>query len=103
MTKIESLTMSISKDNLNCQDILKFMQLTKIPCNIIKNKTVSKNLKIENGCMVFIPSTDKYSLNYKIWNPIRAKYNLNCAHIDIPYKFNGCIYDYLKQTGCPFK
>ena len=102
--KVSSI-LSISSTNIkNCEEIAEIFVNLKLNCDITSNNTVicdNNNCKIEKGCRILLNKTIN-SINIKnIWNPLKNKYNLKCAHYEIKGGFNGCIYDYISNSKCP--
>tara|TARA_B100000683_G_C12015623_1_gene359798 strand:- start:155 stop:490 length:336 start_codon:yes stop_codon:yes gene_type:complete len=103
-SSFHSVELSISKKHLNCLEIAKYLKTVGIMASITPNTTVVCNqhkCKLENGCRILLNDCDKQIIKEKIWEPIKNKNQLNCAHIKIPNTFSGCIYDYLRDSNCP--
>ena len=96
--------LNISSPTLNCSDVLKYLLLCGITCNITSNKTIiKKNNKplIENGCQIIFGDHPPNLINHTFWNNIKNKFKLDCAYIQYNDVFKGCIYDYLGPSKCP--
>ncbi len=93
-----TIDLSISNKHLNCNEIMKLLQVS---CKVSPNQTkICKNntCHIENGCDITI--TEDADIP-KIWKDIKNYANINCAHINIHGKYKGCILNYLRESSCP--
>lgn len=106
MTKdqiFKDVTLSISNKNLKCSDLYSLLKNLGINSSISENKSIQcKNgtCWIENGCRLFFSRITKEEIYQSVWLESKKKYNLNCAHLKIPNKFNGCINDFNRLRGC---
>ena len=102
--KKNTITLSISSKNIsNCHKVAKMMVNLGIMSSITPNYTVLDSMNghyIENGCRILIGSSNIKDIR-KVWLPLKKEFNLNCAHLNIKGKYNGCIYDYLRESNCP--
>lgn len=99
----EDVTLSISSKNMKCDNIYKLLIKLGINSSISENKSIQcldGNCWLENGCQLFLPKISKKNLYENIWLQCKKDYNLNCAHLNIPQKFNGCIKDFNRLKGC---
>ena len=100
----DSLQLSISKKNLDCNQIISELSSMGIMASVTKNKSVvcnsQKKCQIENGCRILFNQISKNDLNH-VWRIIRSNHQLSCAHIYAPPLFSGCILDFLKPSVCP--
>ncbi|ALH23413.1 hypothetical protein ceV_507 [Chrysochromulina ericina virus CeV-01B] len=88
-----SIDISISHQNINCNDIINKLYKCNIESRVIETTSVFKN-SIEKGCLVTLPvEYSDQKLLSKVWNEINN--NLNCAHIKIGSSYDGCILNYL--------
>lgn len=87
----------------NCQEIVEYLKQLNIPANVTSNLTiVKKNDEMVNeiGCTI-IYSCDIKKMYNELWQPLKKKYYLTCAHIDVKSHFQGCIYDLYRKSKCP--
>lgn len=95
MTEYKTAKLQVSSKNLDCDEILHFLCASKIKCSIIKNKSVvpykNKKFLMENGCTIQLYSVNNDDIKNRIWRPIQKKNNLECAHLNIPDIYSGCI------------
>lgn len=94
MENYETVELNISSQNLSCDDIFKFLYASKIKCSIVKNRSVvykNKKWTMENGCDISLHTVNKDDIKNRIWYPIKKKYKLGCAHLNIPDIYSGCV------------
>lgn len=91
-------TLSVSrKAELDCKEMAKYLGNYGIMTSITPN--ISTQPELENGCRLVHSITSKDDMKI-IWEKLRDKYNFDCAHINIPNKFDGCILDFLAESKC---
>ena len=99
-----TITLSISSKNItNCDQVLTYLQHCCIPCDITSNKTIllkNNKYEVENGCRIIF-SDKKKVVDESLWNNLKDKFKLDCAHIKADDIFSGCINDYLRPSACP--
>ena len=49
------------------------------------------NVYLEKGCEILFNSHKPEMINRNFWEKIKSKYDLQCAHLNVKGKFNGCI------------
>ena len=100
--------LSISSNNIQkCSDVADQLLTVGIQCKVIENTSIVLNHKTnqyvkERGCDILI--TDPVVTQKKIkaiWMPIRERYNLECAYLNILGNYQGCIWDYMRDSNCP--
>ena len=97
------VVMSISRRNLTCDEIVLMLQKAKVYSYVVPTKSVinyGSEYMIENGCQIHLFNQTKPEIE-SLWNKIKTKNDLQCAHLMIPNTFNGCVYDYLSKSKCP--
>ena len=93
-----SSTLSVSrKDKLNCEEMAEFLSTLNIKTLITSNISLTPHK--EYGCQLTQSITSKNDIK-NIWEPIKKKYDFNCAHLKVGNSFNGCVLDYLSNTKC---
>ena len=93
-----TIDLSISNENLDCNEIMKLLHVScKISPNITKI-CKNRNCHLENGCNITI--TEDANIP-KIWKDIQRNCNVRCAHLNIHGKYKGCILNYLRESSCP--
>ena len=95
-----SVNISVSNlKNKECSDLLKVLLLKNINCRTINtNSIVGKN--VEKGCLLTFDKEFQDKENVKrIWELIKTDYD--CAHLQIPGLYNGCILNYVRESNCP--
>lgn len=99
------LSVSTSKLSFNCKNVATTLKECGVQCKITKNDSiVEKNSRLfhEIGCTIELFNFDNKNLKDKVWEPLKNEYTLDCCHLSIKDKYNGCIYDYLndKKNSC---
>ena len=96
--------MNISSDKIkDCRDIAQYLKELNIVANVTPNSTIIK----KDGKMIYeIGCTITYSCNVakmydELWQPLKKKYELGCAYVDVKSHFQGCIYDLYRKSSCP--
>jgi len=100
MNNYHSVTLSVSNKNLNCKTIINYLKHFEIMASVTENKSITPDGQ-ETGCNILLPYVNKQQLKQKIWEPLKQRHNLTCAHVDVPGTFSGCIYDFIMDTNCP--
>ena len=97
-------TLSISSDKFdNCDEVMLYFRHCGIPCDITQNKSIIKkgdSYQTETGCRILFTGKKKV-VTPDLWESLKNKFNLKCAHIKIDGQFKGCIYDYIRPSSCP--
>ena len=83
-----------------CDEIIHLMRQLNIDGKISKNKTVI-NGNVENGCRIHVTSEPVKPNIYRLWESMKVKFELSCAHVEIKYNESGCIFDIFRETSCP--
>jgi hypothetical protein len=100
----DSLQLSISNKNLDCNQIISELASMGIMASVTKNKSIicdsKKNCKIEKGCRILFNRISRNELHH-VWKTIHRNHQLSCAHIYAPPIFSGCILDFLRPSVCP--
>ena len=100
MNNYHSVTLSVSNKKLNCNNIINYLKHINIMASVTENKSITPD-GIENGCNILLPYVNKDTLQYQIWEPLKRRHNLSCAHLNVPGTYSGCIYDFIMKTNCP--
>ena len=101
-----SVDLSISGGNIdsNCKNVVTLLQRYNIIGKVSSNKSVMPDGTIENGCTIRLSrklgDEDNSGLK-KNWEILKSNLNLDCAHLLIFGKFDGCLFDYIRDTNCP--
>ena len=104
----QSGILSVSANDIDCHKIAKMMKDSGIHCSVTENwsvvpSRVNGTNKVERGCRLLINHIKPYSndLEEKIWKPLKNEFKIKCAHLSIGNMFNGCIYNYFRNSNCP--
>jgi len=57
--------------------------------------------KIETGCRIRFHSHHPSLINPVFWSKLRERFGLKCGHLSVAGKFDGCVYDYFRESCCP--
>ena len=93
-----------SKKIKSCHDVTEKLKQLGILSQVKTNETVmyeKGEYYIEKGCNILLPGLNKKLIGEKVWEPLKKEFKLNCAHLKVNDKFDGCIYDYLRKSNCP--
>ena len=98
------LTISSNKIDDKCSNILDFLKLNNIEAQITPSKSIIVNnnkTSIENSCELVLTKMKVEELKEgTFWNKLKNKFHLNCAHLEIPNVFTGCIMNFLGPSSC---
>ena len=97
------LTISGSKIDDNCSNVIKILMKSKINCNIVSNKSIMLNKEksiLENGCRITLCGLNTKYIGSKIWKPLKNEFDINCGHLSILGVYDGCIKNYLAPSLC---
>ena len=96
--------MHISSNTItDCREIAQYLKQLNIAANVTPNSTIIK----KDGKMVYeIGCAISYSCNVEkmydeLWTPLKSKYGLGCAYVDVKSQYQGCIYDLYSKSNCP--
>ena len=96
--------MYISSDKIkDCREIAQYLKQLNIVANITPNSSIVKKdgkLVYETGCAI-VYSCNAEKMYDELWRPLKSKYNLGCAYVDIKSVYQGCIYDLYCASNCP--
>lgn len=101
-----SVELSISGGNIDkrCENVIKLLKNNKIYCKITPNTSVCEDGKNELGCTIRLPrkyGEDDKSQLIKDWCIIQKDTGIQCGHLWICGKYDGCILDYIQKSVCP--
>ena len=98
------LTISSNKIDDKCSNIIDFLKINNIEARITHNKSIIVNnneTTVENSCeLVFTKMKSEELKKGILWNKLKKKIDLNCAHLEIPNVFTGCIMNFLNDSYC---
>ena len=106
-TFLDKPILSISSYKItNCSEVVNTLKNLGIISQVNHNISIVKNndkFITENGCNIkFIEFPKNQSLK-NTWEILKINHELTCAHLEIPGKYTGCIYNYLRPSSCPIK
>lgn len=69
--------------------------------DVTPNQTVTDS-GLEQGCRAVLASRDEKRDTAQLWQRIRARHNVACAHAKIERDVeSGCVLDVLRPSQCP--
>lgn len=106
--RYSNVLLSVSHPKLkitSCKEIAETLQSCKIPCKVIETHSIipsrSGSHRYEKGCDILLTNYHHDKIVSTVWKPLQTKYEFDCAYIEIPGGFSGCIYDFMRQSNCP--
>ena len=87
----------------DCSEIVQYLKQLNIVANVTPNLTIIKKdgkMINEIGCAITYSCKVKEMYN-ELWRPLKSKYDLGCAHVEVNSHFQGCIYDLYCVSNCP--
>ena len=95
----DSLRLAISAPKLDCAEVAEHLAACGILANTTSNLTSVRG-GIEEGCGVTIHRVTKPVLQSAVWQPLKDRFGLTCAHVLVPGVFTGCVLDFLRPSLC---
>ena len=95
--------LSVSARGLDCDEVAAALRAAGIAASVTPNHTVQCNRTScwrENGCRVLHSFEHKPEVA-RLWDTLRSRFGLGCAHLSIPGQYHGCVLDFLRPSGCP--
>lgn len=95
--------LSVSGDLLGteCEEVVRVMQQLNIVGDVTPNRSIGPDGSVEVGCRVLVlGGEDKLRM---LWEVMRVKARLGCAHVSIGENRSGCVFDVFAETRCPSK
>jgi hypothetical protein len=108
MEKSTILSVSSKNPSFNCKNVAEKLKDCGIQCKLTQNNSIIKKghmLFAEIGCSIELFNFDNKNLKTHVWEPLKYKYNFDCAHLSIEGEYGGCIHDYFKddKSSCKNK
>ena len=98
------LSVSSTKRSFSCDSIIRAMSLHKIAGKVTPNTSIMPNGALEKGCTIRLSrkhGEDDRSELKKSWGIIFGTGSIDCAHLQVAGRYDGCIRDYLTDSICP--
>ena len=99
--------LSVSSPEIrSCSDVVEELRAAGLPCDVTPNWTVVRTqspndreepFRTEQGCRVLLTE----GWEPKAWRVLRDRFRLQCAHLSIPGRFEGCVRDWERASVCP--
>ena len=94
-----SSSLSISRTKpLDCEKVAEFLGRAGIMTDITSNTSIQRQGK-EYGCRLVQSISSKNEIE-NIWTKLRDEYGLQCAHLTVANKYDGCVLNYLAPSKC---
>ena len=99
--------LSVSRaGGLDCARVADALLRCGVPCVVVTNASVVQDPKTqrcapEQGCTVTLTGLRPDLIGTRVWDVLKPRFGLTCAHLSIPGRFNGCIYDFIRPSACP--
>ena len=101
-----SVQLSVSRSALKCEHVVQNLLRAGIMASVTQNHSVvcdaTDKCRIESGCRIVFNRISRDELR-DAWQMLRANHTLDCAHLNVPTVFAGCVYDFLQPSVCPWK
>ena len=97
-------TISVSRSELRCDDVVRTLQTLGIACDVSANTTLvpdGDSVRRESGCRIVIGQVSNKWEVERVWQTLRKEYKLNCAHGKIHGEASGCTFDLFGGSRCP--
>lgn len=93
--------LSISSPHIShCEDVARSLCQWGIMSSVSPNYSIietDQKYHVETGCTITLPDMDPTHIETQVWNPLRQKYHLECAHLNVHHQFRGCIKDFFQN------
>lgn len=94
-----SSTLSISrKRELNCEKVAEFLGKAGLITDVTKNISYQRDGR-ENGCRLTQSISSKSEIE-RMWTLLKKEYELECAHLHVLGKYDGCVLNYIAPSQC---
>ena len=98
-------TISVSRQNLNCENVVKTLADMGVACSVTSNTSLVKHRKgsvvRENGCRIVIGGVRQKSDLEEVWKKLQSDHGFTCAHATVQGAHSGCVFDVFGTTRCP--
>ena len=95
------LSVSSDKEGFNCKDVSETLKHCGIETDITQlytNRLYNGSLKSEIGCRINLYDLHANDFKETIWQPLKTKFNFDCAHLSINGRYSGCIHEYFYES-----
>ena len=86
---------------LDCEKVAEFLGKAGIITDVTSNVSVQRHGK-EHGCRLVQSVNSKHDIE-EIWTKLRDEYGLQCAHLTVANKYDGCVLNFLAPSKCKAK
>jgi hypothetical protein len=87
----------------DCGGVLQTLYECGIKCTVSPHKSVIYNdnkCQVERGCLIKLNGLNHVEIEKKVWNPLKDKFGLKCAHLHVHGYYIGCILDFIRPSDC---
>jgi hypothetical protein len=101
-----SVELSISGGNIDkrCEGVINLLKKNNIYSKVTPNVSICDDGKTELGCTIRLPrkyGDENKNLVIKDWCLIKKNTGIQCGHLWISGKYDGCVLDYIENSVCP--
>jgi hypothetical protein len=93
-----------SKTIYDCGMVAETLRKSGVMCNVSSQTSVICNdtwCWTEKGCNIKITGLAHEEIEKKVWIPLKNKFELTCAHLDVHGYYIGCIKNFIRPSDCP--
>lgn len=96
-------TLDICSKSVTCEKVIKILLENGVSATVSKTSTIMRNEKelwVEPGCHITIHGLKSSLFLEKLWKPLKCEFGLQCAYLEIPGQFMGCILNFIRPSIC---
>ena len=97
--------LTISSKNIhNCGEVVEKLRQCGISSNVSPQTTIickGTSCWTEKGCNIRITDLDQQDIEKKVWIPLKNRFDLTCAHLNVHGNYIGCIRNFIRPSHCP--
>ena len=88
-----------------CAEILSALRLSATVTDTLSSVETDGEFGVEVGVTIDVYDCSKADICERLWPSLTRAFHLECAHVTESGKsaFQGCIYDFRRETSCPGK
>lgn len=86
---------------LDCEKVAEFLGKAGMVTDVTSNVSIQRDGK-EYGCRLVQSVSSKREIE-EMWTKLRDEYGLQCAHLTVANKYDGCVLNFLAPSKCKAK
>tara|TARA_B100000674_G_C37568189_1_gene790557 strand:+ start:428 stop:736 length:309 start_codon:yes stop_codon:yes gene_type:complete len=97
-------TLSVSKQNLRCKDIVETLARMGVACSVTANTSLVKydgTLVREPGCRIVFGDIQSKDELRRVWDGLQQAHRFTCGHAVLQGAASGCVFDVFGASRCP--